>query len=189
MPDGQNLNAGQFTTAETTTDLVADSGQAKSFHGNVIFRVGPSSLGGQDNVFSNVVDGIYGLAADGGGNHGALGTGVVGFGSPHGGTGVQGRGGAFKPPGQTDPRGGIGVHGIGGDADDDSSAGYQPSTGVLGVGGNANDFGNFNGLYLSTDQGASWKHVLPFGIGNDDRESLAYDPSSYDTKLGYCTVA
>lgn len=63
------------------------------------------------------------------------------------------------------------------------------SSRIIGVGGNGNDFGNFNGLYLSTDKGASWKHTLPFAIGNDDRESLAYDPSSFNKTLGYCTVA
>lgn len=46
------------------------------------------------------------------------------------------------------------------------------------------------GLYLTTDQGASWTHVLPFGDYNgyrDIRDQVQYDPTSYDSDLGYCT--
>lgn len=65
---------------------------------------------------------------------------------------------------------------------------------LLGVGGNSMDWNpgwgkTPHGVYLSTNRGASWKQVLPRGEGNDDRDSLAYDPSSYDPKRGYCTVA
>lgn len=61
---------------------------------------------------------------------------------------------------------------------------------LIGVGANANDFGpNPNGLYLSSDGGASWKQTLPLSVGNDDRESVAYDPSSFDGKVGFCRVA
>ena len=47
-----------------------------------------------------------------------------------------------------------------------------------------------HGLYLTTDQGASWTHVLPFGDYNgyrDIRDQVQYDPESYDSDLGYCT--
>ena len=44
-----------------------------------------------------------------------------------------------------------------------------------------------NGLYLSTNKAASWKHVLatPEGIGG----RIAFDPTSYDTRRGFCVVA
>lgn len=63
---------------------------------------------------------------------------------------------------------------------------------ALGVGGNGTDSdGNHNvgGVYRTTDKGASWQQVLPLQAGNDDRDSIAYDPSSYDANLGYTTVA
>ena len=60
---------------------------------------------------------------------------------------------------------------------------------LLGVAGNSVDLGNWSGVYLSTDRGASWKQVLPKGEANDDRESIAYDPASFDPKLGCCTIA
>ena len=60
---------------------------------------------------------------------------------------------------------------------------------LLGVAGNSVDLGNWSGVYLSTDRGASWKQVLPKGEANDDRESIAYDPASYNSKLGYCAIA
>lgn len=59
---------------------------------------------------------------------------------------------------------------------------------LIGVGGNSGDASPYNGLYLSTDQGASWRHVLPLGPGNDDRESVAFDPASFDAKSGRCPV-
>lgn len=61
---------------------------------------------------------------------------------------------------------------------------------IIGVGGNGNDASiPCNGLSLSVDQGASWRHVLPFAVGNDDRDSVAYDPASFDAQRGFCTVA
>lgn len=60
---------------------------------------------------------------------------------------------------------------------------------VLGTGANASDLSDANGVYLSTDSGAHWQETLPEKSGNDRRDSLAFDPSSYDAKLGYCTVA
>ena len=60
---------------------------------------------------------------------------------------------------------------------------------VVGVGGNSGDAPlPCNGLFLSTDRGASWRHVLPLTAGNDARASLVCDPSSYDPALGYCRV-
>lgn len=65
---------------------------------------------------------------------------------------------------------------------------------LLGMAGNGSDWNagwgaSPNGVYLSTDKGASWKQVLPRNEGNDARASLAYDPSSYDAALGYCKTA
>ncbi len=62
----------------------------------------------------------------------------------------------------------------------------------LSVGGNSgNDYYQYDGIYLSTDRGLSWKGVLPkLNQGNEKaREQIAYDPSSFDPKLGYCTIA
>jgi len=62
---------------------------------------------------------------------------------------------------------------------------------ILGVGANGNDFGPASmGVYLSTDRGTSWKQTLPRNDGNEwRRDSIAFDPSSFDVRLGYCTVA
>lgn len=49
----------------------------------------------------------------------------------------------------------------------------------------------FNGIYLSTDQAASWKLVREINqSANQDvgRQSLAFDPTSYDERLGHCRV-
>jgi photosystem II stability/assembly factor-like uncharacterized protein len=62
---------------------------------------------------------------------------------------------------------------------------------ILGVGANSNDFGPpSNGVYLSTDRGASWKQVLPRNDGNEwRRDSLAFDRHSFDPVKGFCTIA
>lgn len=63
---------------------------------------------------------------------------------------------------------------------------------VLGVAGNSMDYGatwgkSPHGVYLSTDKAGSWKqvHSALEGIGG----TVAYDPSSFDAKRGYCTRA
>lgn len=63
------------------------------------------------------------------------------------------------------------------------------STRILGTGANSSDLSDADGVYLSTDQGAHWKEVLPAKSGNDRRDALAFDPASYDPKRGFCTVA
>ncbi len=44
-----------------------------------------------------------------------------------------------------------------------------------------------NGIYLTTDQAASWKQVLPLKMSAsaDMRRQIAYDPSSYDPEAGF----
>ncbi|MBC8012183.1 MAG: hypothetical protein H7067_19040, partial [Burkholderiales bacterium] len=48
-----------------------------------------------------------------------------------------------------------------------------------------------NGLYLSTDQAASWKQVLPIKMSatRDKRRQVAFDPSTYDASAGFTRVA
>ncbi len=60
---------------------------------------------------------------------------------------------------------------------------------VLVVGG-ASSQKSKNGLYLSTDQGFSWKPVQTLSVkGNRDfRRQIAFDESSYDETLGGCKV-
>lgn len=65
----------------------------------------------------------------------------------------------------------------------------------LAVGDNTGQDGNkyylYDGVYLSANRGASWKHVFPnLNRGNEHgREQIAFDGSSYDSKFGYCTIA
>lgn len=64
---------------------------------------------------------------------------------------------------------------------------------VLGVGGNSSDWDknwgrNFpNGLYLSTNRAASWRHLLPRWEGTGG--AVAWEPASFDKKLGACQTA
>lgn len=48
----------------------------------------------------------------------------------------------------------------------------------------------FNGVYLTTDQAASWKQVLPLYMSGtrDMRRQIAYDPSTYDAEAGFTRV-
>jgi len=50
--------------------------------------------------------------------------------------------------------------------------------------------GQHHGIYLSTDQAASWRNVLPANTsGNHDmREQLAFDPTTYDKKKNLTRV-
>lgn len=60
---------------------------------------------------------------------------------------------------------------------------------VLCVGANS-AAQDYNGIYLSTDRGYSWSYVFEsrtYGY-RDQRTQIAYDKSSYDKKLGYCTT-
>ncbi len=60
---------------------------------------------------------------------------------------------------------------------------------VLVVGG-ASSQKSKNGLYLSTDEGFSWKAVKNLSVkGNRDfRRQIAFDESSYDSRLGGCKI-
>lgn len=63
---------------------------------------------------------------------------------------------------------------------------------VIGVGGNSSNWNaqwgaSPHGLYLSTDKAATWRQTL--GVLDGLMGFVTFDPSSYDEKLGYCTVA
>lgn len=60
---------------------------------------------------------------------------------------------------------------------------------VLCVGANS-AAQDLNGIHLSTDGGDTWTYVFKshtYGY-RDQRSQIAYDKSSYDKKLGYCTT-
>ena len=62
----------------------------------------------------------------------------------------------------------------------------------LSIGDNTGgDYYEYDGVYLSTDRGASWRQVLPkLNRGNEKgRDQVAFDPASYDINIGYCPVA
>jgi len=62
---------------------------------------------------------------------------------------------------------------------------------ALAVGANSTN-NQSHGLYLTTDQGASWKHVLTVGnySGQGDRnDKIDFVKGSYDSGLGYSTTA
>ncbi len=62
----------------------------------------------------------------------------------------------------------------------------------LAIGDNAGgDYYEYDGVYLSMDRGESWRHVLPKlnKLNEKGREQVAFDPSSYNAGLGYCTTA
>ncbi len=64
---------------------------------------------------------------------------------------------------------------------------------VLLAGDNTgNKMYSFNGVWLSTDGGVTWRQTLAsvrIGNSRDETEPLAWDPSSFDVNKGYCTVA
>ena len=45
-----------------------------------------------------------------------------------------------------------------------------------------------NGIFMSTDGADSWKKVMPYSAGcqTDNRDSFAFDPTSYDPATGMC---
>ena len=62
----------------------------------------------------------------------------------------------------------------------------------LAVGDNSgNEWYPYDGVYLSTDRGATWAQVLPKTnhAGEKGREQIAFDTSSFDAAKGCCTVA
>lgn len=91
----------------------------------------------------------------------------------------------------------------GGDSWEPCNVGYNPrgncgfaidpfnTQRALAVGGNS--LQNFtHGIYLSTDQAGSWKHVLEEGDYEgyrDFKDKITFDPSSYDADSGYCMRA
>ncbi len=58
---------------------------------------------------------------------------------------------------------------------------------IVGIGANSNDYGSANGLYVSTNQGASWSQSLSIGTGSQG--DIEFDKSSYSASLGICTIA
>ncbi len=60
---------------------------------------------------------------------------------------------------------------------------------VLAIGDAGNDYSH-HGIYLSTDAGKSWRAVLNVKYEyNNPRNQLAWDVTSYEKDLGYCTTA
>lgn len=66
---------------------------------------------------------------------------------------------------------------------------HNPRRALL-VAGNSMAAG-FHGVYLTTDQAASWRNVLPFDNKGyrDVRAQIVFDPSSFDVKAGCTRVA
>ncbi|MCA1760124.1 MAG: hypothetical protein LC658_10175, partial [Bacteroidales bacterium] len=62
---------------------------------------------------------------------------------------------------------------------------------ALAIGGNSIE-NTSHGIYLTTNQAASWKHVLQEGDYNGYRnfkDKVAFDASSFDKELGYSAIA
>ncbi|MBC8127891.1 MAG: hypothetical protein H8M99_12190 [Gloeobacteraceae cyanobacterium ES-bin-144] len=61
---------------------------------------------------------------------------------------------------------------------------------LIGSGG-GNKFNIFGGVYLSTNQGASWKRTYSkwVELRDNGRESVVFDPSSFDAAAGFCKTA
>jgi hypothetical protein len=137
MSSGDDIVAGQITTAEKTTDLVGALPNPPNvpFDGDAIFIVVPQQ---GELAPHQTLDGIHGFGTNGGVQQGSLGgTGVAGFGGPNQGTGVLGKGGAFL-----NGFGGIGVDGRGGNGSVLSLGriSTDPGTGVTGRGGLQDEF-------------------------------------------------
>lgn len=64
---------------------------------------------------------------------------------------------------------------------------------VLLAGDNTgNELYPYNGVWLSTDGGVTWRQTLAGvrkGMTRDETEPLSWDPASFDPEKGYCTVA
>jgi photosystem II stability/assembly factor-like uncharacterized protein len=58
---------------------------------------------------------------------------------------------------------------------------------AVAAAGTDSEYSPFHGLYLTTNQAESWKHVLGVSARayRDFRRMIVYDTSSYDQKLGY----
>lgn len=162
MGSGDEIKAGQVTTAESTTDILGavPSERDVDFNGGVILRVAPQPGDLRPNI---TLDGIHGVGSNGAVGSVALpgGTGVIGFGGPNEGTGIAGHGGGIYGSG------GIGVHGIGGSRFAIPS--FDPSrpsgAGVVGQGGRMDDSSNFprlsHGAGVIAIAGGSNKPIPP----------------------------
>jgi hypothetical protein len=132
MSSGDEIQAGRYTTAESTTALAAalPSEEIPDFNGDVILDVLPQS--GRLTP-GRTVDAIHGAAHNGAGPYN--GTGVVGFGMERG-TGVAGWGGLTGFGDSSTIPGGIGVHGLGASLGRGKyEASIQAGVGVVGQGG------------------------------------------------------
>ncbi|MBC8142924.1 MAG: hypothetical protein H7Y38_15985, partial [Armatimonadetes bacterium] len=63
---------------------------------------------------------------------------------------------------------------------------------MIGLAGNSGNWDaqwgpSPHGIYVSSNKAASWKHVV--GLTERIGHAAAYDATSFDAKLGYCTVA
>ena len=83
---------------------------------------------------------------------------------------------------------------VGWDARGCNDVAFDPrnSSRMIGLAGNSGNWdatwgASPHGIYLSTNKAASWKHVV--GLTERIGHAAAYDATSFDAKLGYCTVA
>jgi hypothetical protein len=120
MSDGDSIQAGKITTAQSTTDLVAEQGidgfSRNDFTGSVILRVGPTNNPTDQLVPFRTLDGIQGAGNSGG-------------------SGLVGLGGQFA----NDESSGVGVLGVGGPPNSLSQGSHPAGVGVKGVAGGAAD--------------------------------------------------
>lgn len=69
---------------------------------------------------------------------------------------------------------------------------HDPERVLLAGDNTGNEMYPYNGVWLSTDGGVTWRQTLASvrnGTSRDETEPLAWDPSSFNPDQGYCTVA
>jgi hypothetical protein len=139
MSDGDSIQAGQITTASTTTDVVGEQKRVgfggfgrQDFNGSVIFRVGPTNNDSDRLEPDKALDGIQGAGNSGG--SGVVGVGAYYVDDAHPGIGVLGFGGPPNPFSQVSNPAGVGVKGVAGGIADGvvGATNAQSKSGVFG---------------------------------------------------------